>query len=70
MNEMLIKNLIKYKLNIVESIIDTLPEKMSEDAKNLGKIILEGVNESFQEIKEQPVKKPKSEVKLENITID
>ena len=70
MNETKLKNLIKYKMNVVESIIDGLPAKMSEDVKNLSRIILEGVNESFQEQKEQPAAKSKSKDKLENVTIE
>jgi len=57
-------------MNVVESIIDGLPAKMSEDVKNLSRIILEGVNESLQEQKKKPVSKSKSKDKLENITID
>jgi hypothetical protein len=70
MNEEIIKNFVKYKLNLAEAMIDCLPEKLSEDAKKLGKLILDGVNESLQEIKEKPVKKSKSSDKLEKITIE
>ncbi|MDF2889930.1 MAG: hypothetical protein K0R80_297 [Clostridia bacterium] len=70
MNEEIIKNLVKYKLNLAEAILDSLPEKLSQDARKLGKLILDGVNESLQEMKEKPVEKSKSSDKLENITIE
>jgi hypothetical protein len=70
MNEILIKNLVKYKLNVADSIINCLPAKMSEDLKSLDKIILDSANESLQDIKEQPVKKTKPENKLQNVEIE
>ncbi|MDF2531817.1 MAG: hypothetical protein K0Q65_1398 [Clostridia bacterium] len=70
MNEEIIKNLVKYKLNLAESMLDSLPEKLSQDARKLGKLILDGVNEGVQEMKEKPVEKSKSSDKLENITIE
>jgi len=70
MNEKLIKDLIKCKLNIVDSIIDSLPAKMSEGVKGLGRIVLESVNESSEEMKKQPAKKPSSENKLQNVSIE
>ncbi|KJS84741.1 MAG: hypothetical protein JM58_10500 [Peptococcaceae bacterium BICA1-8] len=70
MNETLIKEIIKYKLNVAGTIIDHLPTIMSEEIKNLGRAVLEGVNESSQEIKEQQSKKAKSADKLENVPIE
>jgi hypothetical protein len=70
MNEVLIKNLIKYKMNVADSVINSLPAKMSEDLKSLRKIILDSVNESYQDIKDQPVKKSKPENKLQNVEIE
>lgn len=70
MNEALIKKLIKHKLDLVNSIIDSLPEKISQDAKDLRKVILDSVNESFAEAEDQSAKKSKAENKLENVTIE
>lgn len=70
MNETLIKEIIKCKLNIIESIIDSLPTKMAEEVKDLSRIVLEGANESFQEMKKQPAKKTKSENKLQSVSIE
>ncbi|MDF2597153.1 MAG: hypothetical protein K0R69_3494 [Clostridia bacterium] len=70
MNEALIKDLIKCKLNIVDSIINSLPEKVSEDVKNLGRIVLESVNDSCEEIKKQPLMKLKTENKLQSVPIE
>ena len=70
MNEALIRSIIKYKLNIADSIINSLPTKISEDVKNLSKIVLESVNEGFEEIKKQSFEKPKSENKLKNVSIE
>lgn len=68
MNEILIKSLIKHKLDMVDLIVNSLPEKVSEEVKGLGRIILESVNESFREKKEQPGGKSKG--KLENVPIE
>jgi hypothetical protein len=70
MNEVLIKELIKLKLNAANKVVNNLPPKMSEEIKDFGRIVLEGVTESCNEIKAQPASKPKHPGKLENVTIE
>jgi hypothetical protein len=70
MNEMLIKNIIQYKLTATRKIINKLPADLSDEAKNLGRIVLESLNENFQEIKNQPENKIKSKNVINNIKID
>lgn len=70
MNEALIKNVIQLKLTAAGKILDQLPSEMSDSLKNLGKIILEGINESSQKTKNRPVNKNKSEDKLNSIKIE
>lgn len=70
MNEALIKNIIKYKLTTADKILNQLPQEMSDNLRNLSKIILESINESSQEIKDEPVNKRKSKNGLENIEIE
>ncbi|MGE5630900.1 MAG: hypothetical protein ACM3TR_07360 [Caulobacteraceae bacterium] len=70
MNEALIKKVIKYKMDIAGEIVDCLPLKVSEEIKNLGRIVIEGLNESFQEMKEQPPKKSGKPDKLNKVTIE
>lgn len=45
MNRLLIKKLIKYKLNAADVIIDWIPLNKAKKIKDLGKIILEELNE-------------------------
>lgn len=70
MNEKLIKELIKYKLNAANSIIDHLPAEMSMKVNNLRRVILEGVSEGLVEMKEQASKKSKPGDKLDSINIE
>lgn len=70
MNEELIKNIIKYKLTKADKILNQLPEEMSDNLRNLSKIILKSINESSQEIKDEPVKKREAKNGLKNIEIE
>lgn len=70
MNEELIKNIIKYKLTKADKILNRLPEEMSDNLRNLSKIILKSINESSQEIKDEPVKKRETKNGLKNIEIE
>jgi len=45
MNNLLIKKIIRYKLNAADVILDWMPLKKAEKIKNFGKIILEELNE-------------------------
>lgn len=70
MNEAFIKNIIQLKLTAAGKILDQLPPKMSDNLKNLGKTILDGINESSQKTKDQSISKSKSTDKLNNINIE
>ncbi|QCX33124.1 hypothetical protein FDN13_05090 [Caloramator sp. E03] len=68
MNEKLIKKIIDYKLSAADTIINNLPSGVSKELRDLGRIILESLNENAQKIKEKPAGKSKD--KLNNITIE
>lgn len=70
MNEELLKELIKLKMYTACEILDFLPPKVSEEVKNLGRIVLEGINESTKEMKEQQGIKSKPSDKLDNVPIE
>lgn len=70
MNELLVKCLIKYKLNAAEIMVDRLPSEISKEIKVLGRVILESLNESSQEMKDQSDKKSKPSGKLSNVIIE
>lgn len=70
MNEALIKNIIKYKLTTADRILNQLPQEMSNNLRNLSKIVLKSINESSQEIKNEPVKKREAKSGLKNIEIE
>ncbi|MBL4934486.1 hypothetical protein JK636_01790 [Clostridium sp. YIM B02515] len=70
MNEALIKNIIKYKLTKADKILNQLPQEMSDNLRNLSKIVLKSINESSQEIKDEPVNKSKEKDGLKNIGIE
>ena len=70
MNKALIKGLIKYKLNAADTIVNSLPPKISEEIKNFSRVILESVNESCNEMKEQAASKAKRSDKVDNIPIE
>lgn len=70
MNETLIKELIRYKLNMADVIVGSLPAHMSEGIRKTGRIILEGINESCSERKEGNVSKSKHPDKLNNVPIE
>ena len=54
MNEELIRNLVKWKLDATDKLIDRLPERLSMEIKQFGRIFLESVTERVQEKNEQP----------------
>jgi hypothetical protein len=70
MNEILLKKIIKLKLNTAETVINQLPPEISKGFKEFGRIIFECVNEGFQETTENPSEKSKSSNKLNNISIE
>ena len=70
MNEELIKDIIKYKLTAANKILNHFPKKLSDNIKTAGRIILKEINESSQEIKDQPVNRSKSTDKVNNIDIE
>lgn len=70
MNEELVKTIVQYKLNFAEKILEKLTPEVSNNLRNLGKIILESVNESSQNIKDNSECKKKSTDILNNIKIE
>ena len=54
MNEELICKLVKWKLDATDKLIDRLPERLSMEIKQFGRIFLESVTERVQEKNEQP----------------
>ncbi len=45
MNEALIKKLVQVKLDVAEEILEHLPSKQAEEVRDLGKIVLESLND-------------------------
>lgn len=70
MNEILIKELIKCKLNAASTIIGHLPPETAEEIRSFGRVILESLNESYRETNWQPSKKSKPSDKLSNVPIE
>lgn len=70
MNEVLIKELVKYKLNAASIIINHLPPKMTKELSSLGRCILDSVIESLNETKDQSMKTSDKGGKIDNITIE
>jgi hypothetical protein len=70
MNEVLIKELVKFKLNAADALLDSMPSKVSEEIRSFGKVILESVNESCKEMKEKPPSKAKPSSKIDNVVIE
>ncbi|HYE83391.1 MAG TPA: hypothetical protein VEG39_14640 [Clostridia bacterium] len=70
MNEALVKEIVKCKLHIANTIIEQLPTEIAEEIRKTGKVILESLNEGSKDIKEQPVKKAKTSDKLNNVPIE
>jgi len=70
MNEELINKFVKYKINIAGKLVEHLPTKASAELKDLGRLIIESVNESVLEMKEQPTKKSTPSDKLNNVPIE
>lgn len=70
MNELLIKNIIKYKLAAAGKILEQLPPELSGNLKNLSKIVLETIRENLLETKAPSVNNTKSTTKLNNIKIE
>ncbi|MDD2492221.1 MAG: hypothetical protein PHV12_08550 [Bacteroidales bacterium] len=69
MNEALIKELIKYKLNAANLIVNSLPHNVTEEIRGLGRIIIEGINEGCKDINQQNITNSKKSKNLNNITI-
>ncbi|MBC7961167.1 MAG: hypothetical protein H7X94_15005 [Vallitaleaceae bacterium] len=70
MNEVLVKKIIKYKLDRANALMDLLPAKVSEEVKSFGKVLLETMNENFSEEARNQTKPDKSPEGLHNVTIE
>ena len=70
MNEALIKELIGLKLKAADAVLDTLPPRASEHIRNVGRIILEGLNEGCSKTVEKSEPKTGDSGKLKNVSIE
>lgn len=70
MNEALVKKVIQYKLNIAGSLIELLPSKVSDEVKSLGKVIMESMNENFQDKTKAHDQPTKSTEGINSVTIE
>lgn len=70
MDDKLIKKLIKCKLNAAGAIIEHMPPELAKEIKNMGRAILEGLNESSLEMKEQGSGKTEPSNKLNNVPVE
>ncbi len=61
MNEDLIRNIVKCKLWAAEKLMDHLPQEMSDSLRDLGRLILESINENCRELKGEPTDKARPE---------
>ncbi len=69
MNEELIKELVKTKLSIANTIIERLPPQTTKGIKNIVGILLESIKEVNEEINERNIE-AKDSRKLDKITIE
>ena len=69
MNEQLLKNIIKYKFNLANKFVDCLPEKASNEVKNMGKIILKSLEEALDNNEDQSVETKTDSNGLKNVPI-
>ncbi len=70
MNEVIIKELIRIKINAARAIVDNLPPGMSQEIKDLGRIILRSVNEISQETERRPAKGTEPSDKVTGVPIE
>lgn len=67
LNKALIKELIRCKLNAANAVVDSMPPEIAEEIRELGRLIVEGINECCNDIK---TKNPSTTNKLNNIPIE
>jgi hypothetical protein len=65
-----IGRIIKLKLNVAEKLLEHLPEKTSAQIKDMGKIILNSINENVQATKEHSTGKSGASTHLNHVTIE
>jgi hypothetical protein len=70
MDEELISRIVNLKLDVAGKLINRMPEKMSLELRDMGRIILKCVNENVQEMKEHPSVKSKSSDQLSHVPIE
>jgi hypothetical protein len=70
MKQALIKKVVKYKLHAARMLVDCLPPKASEQIKDFGRVILEGINENCMEAENKVAHTAKDDERLDNITIE
>jgi fumarate hydratase class II len=70
MNKELIRKLVKCKLNLANELLKHLPPEMSEEIKNIGEIILESLNDTSREIKDQYQQKSGHSTNLNSVPVE
>ncbi|MCQ1529039.1 MULTISPECIES: hypothetical protein [Lutispora] len=70
MNEALIKELIKYKLNAANAIVNSMPPKAAEEIRSFSRIIMEGIEEGCKAMNEKNTLNSKKSNKLDKIDIE
>lgn len=70
MDEKIISRIVSLKLDVAGKLIERMPEKISSELKDMGRVILKTVNENVQEAKEYPSEKAKSSDQLNHVPID
>lgn len=70
MNEALIKELIKHKLNAVNTIVNSMPPNVAEEVRDFSRIIMEGIEEGCKAINEKNTSNSRKSNKLDKIRIE
>ena len=70
MDEEFIKRIVHLKLDAAERLISRLPEKMSLELREMGRVILKSVNENVKEKEEHPSGKSKPSDQLNHVPIE
>ena len=70
MNETMIKNFISFKMNTADKIIDRLPPEMSQEIKNLRRVIMDSIIEKIHESELKPQTKNESSKSVNHVIIE
>lgn len=70
MNEKLLKQLIRFKLDAAGAVIEHMPRPLSKEIQKAGRIVLEVVDERMQGMKEPDADKEKASGDIINVQIE